>query len=286
MNDSLDQLPVWLINLPRAAKRRAKMVSQLDTLKIDFTLFDGVDGKARAREMLDSVDTVAFERNMGREVLLGGIGCYQSHLGVWREFLKTDASIALVLEDDVAFHDTFTDALRHGLDTQAHWDILKLNCIRAKLPVSQGRGGPFRLNAYIGAQTGTGAYLIKRETAQKLLNVMLPITRATDHEINRFYIHDYRLRGLEPFPSHIDDDNFSQITGDGYLDVRKFPRHRRLPHYRLKAMNYLRRFWWLLRRGEIFPRNRDLRAEWTDSVSVDLEAQKNRKWRTLEDSNL
>ena len=258
LDDPLDRLPIWLINLPHAETRRSKMIAQLNDMNLEYSLFEGVDGKVPTQDLRDSLDLAAFERNMGREVLWGGIGCYHSHLAVWRAFLASDAPVALVLEDDIAFHEDFKDALRHGLRTQSHWDLLKLSCIRAKIPVSQGRVGPYQLNAYVGAQTGTGAYMIKRETVQKLLPSMLPITRATDYEINRFYVYDYRLRGLEPFPTHIDDGNFSHITGEGFRDVRKFPRARRLPHYRLKAANYLRRFWWLLKRGEIFPRSHSL----------------------------
>lgn len=152
-------------------------------------------------------------------------------------------------------------ALELGLQARDHWDILKLNCVRAKLPISQGRVGPYALNAYLGPKTGTAAYLINRETAAKLLPAMLPVARATDHEINRFFAHDFRLRGIEPFPSHVEDNNISQITGVGFADVVKFPMHKRLPYYRQKAANYLRRLTWLLKRGEVFPRNHQLIEE-------------------------
>ncbi len=259
--DPLKGLPVWLINLPRASARREKMEAQLAALGLPYTLFAGVDGRAEEARLLANTDVPAFERNMGRKILIGGIGCYHSHLGVWEAFLETDAPTALVLEDDVVFHDDFLEAVRLALRARAHWDFLKLNRIRAKLPVSQGRIGPYRLNAYIGPNTGTGAYLIKRETAARLLPAMRRVTRATDHEINRFFVHDFRLRGLEPFPSHVDDGNESLITGTGFADVEKHRGLERLPHYRLKAANYVRRAWWLLRRGELLPRRSEVAIE-------------------------
>lgn len=253
MTDILDGLPIWLINLPRAAARRERMEVRMTALGLPYTLFPGVDGKAEEARLLANTDVPAFERNMGRKVLIGGIGCYHSHLGVWEAFLASGQPIALILEDDVVFHDDFLVAVRLGLHASAHWDFLKLNRIRAKLPVSQGRVGPYQLNAYIGPATGTGAYLIKRETAAKLLVAMRRVTRATDHEINRFFVHDFRLRGLEPFPSHLEDGE-SLITGVGFADVRNHGLMKRLPHYRLKAGNYFRRLWWLLKRGELLPR--------------------------------
>jgi glycosyl transferase family 25 len=254
MTDSLDNLPVWLINLPRATARRERMEARLADLGLAYQLFPGVDGKAEEARLLANTDVAAFERNMGRKILIGGIGCYHSHLGVWEAFLASDRPVALVLEDDVVFHDDFLDAVRLGLRAVEHWDFLKLNCIRAKLPVCQGIVGPYRLNAYVGPATGTGAYLITRETAVKLLPAMRRVTRATDHEINRFFVHDFRLRGLQPFPSHPDDGGESLITGTGFADVRNHKGLARLPYYRLKAANYLRRLWWLVKRGELWPR--------------------------------
>jgi glycosyl transferase, family 25 len=248
----------WLINLERATGRRARMEAQLATMDLAYVRINGVDGKARAEELLRTVDLPAFERNLGRRILMGGIGCYHSHLAVWRQFLDSGRPVALILEDDVVFHDDFLSAVDLALKAEAHWDMLKLNCIRAKLPICQGLVGRYRLNAYVGPATGTGAYLIHRATVERLLPRMLPITRATDHEINRFFVHDFRLFGLEPFPSHLDDGGQSLITGTGFGDVVKFRWWQRLPHYRLKAANYLRRAMWLARRGYLIPKRGSL----------------------------
>jgi glycosyl transferase, family 25 len=260
LSGAIPDIPVWLINLSRATARREKMETQLLALGLPYTLFPGVDGRAEEVRLLANTDQAAFERNMGRKILIGGIGCYHSHLGVWEAFLATDAPIALVLEDDVVFHEDFLPAVALAIKAQAHWDFLKLNRIRAKMPIPQGRIGAYQLNAYLGPNTGTGAYLINRATAAKLLPAMRRVTRATDHEINRFFVHDFRLRGLEPFPSHVDDGGQSLITGAGFADVQKFVWYRRLPHYRLRAGNYFRRFAWLVQHGEIWPRRRLLQA--------------------------
>ncbi|MEM0977109.1 MAG: glycosyltransferase family 25 protein [Pseudomonadota bacterium] len=257
---TIDDLPKWLINLPRAVERREKMETRMNAINLNVTIFPGVDGKAEEDRLLKNVDVPAFERNMGRVVLIGGIGCYHSHLGVWDQFLETGAPIAFVMEDDVVFHDDFKDAIALALQAKDHWDFLKLNRIRAKMPIAQGQIGPYTLNAYLGPNTGTGAYLVKRETVAKLRPAMIPVTRATDHEINRFFKHDFRLRGLEPFPSHVDDENVSLITGVGFRELEKFPLHQRLPNLWLKLTNYVRRFAWLAKHGELVPRTTDLIA--------------------------
>ena len=191
---------------------------------------------------------------MGAPILPGKLGVYASHLGVWAALLAGPHKAALVFEDDVVFHDDFPAALDCALANADLWDLIRFNRIRAKLPVTQAVLGRYRMNAYVGPFTGNAAYLIHREVAARLLPGLWPQTRALDHELNRFFRHDYRQIGLEPWSSHPDDGGTSTITGTDFALVRKFPWYRRLPHYRLKAANYFRRAVWLARAGMLFPR--------------------------------
>lgn len=251
-------LGVWLINLDRDTDRRARMEAQLSALDLPFTRFAAIYGKDHADELSKRADAAAYARNMGSPILPGKMGCYASHIAVWEAFLASDRDVALILEDDVVFHDDFLESLDLALAAADHWDTIRFNCIRAKLPVRQGYVGDYSLNAYIGPFTGNAAYLLKRDVARRLLPNLWPQTRAFDHELNRFFRHDFRQFGLEPFSTHVDDGNESSITGTGFALVNKFKWYQRLPHYRLKAANYFRRAGWLARQGRLWPRNRKL----------------------------
>lgn len=250
---------VWLINLDRDTARRAEMERQLDALGLTYTRFPAIYGKDHAEDLAKRADATAYARNMGSPILPGKMGCYASHVAVWEAFLASDHKVALILEDDVVFHDDFLESLDLALQASAHWDTLRFNCIRAKLPISQGKIGRYTLNAYAGPFTGNATYLLKKDVAKRLLPNLWPQTRAFDHELNRFFRHDFRQFGLEPFSSHVDDGDVSSITGTGFALVNKFKWYRRLPHYRLKAANYFRRAAWLLRKGRLLPRRRTLK---------------------------
>lgn len=245
---------VWLINLPRDTARRAAMEAQLAKLGLAFTLFPAVDGRAEEARLRERADAKAYARNMGAPLLPGKLGVFASHLAVWEAFLQSPHKAALIFEDDVVFHDDFLQALDTALANDDLWDLVRFNCIRAKLPVTQARLGRYRLNAYVGPFTGNAAYLIKREVAARIAPGLWPQTRALDHELNRFFKHDYRQLGLQPWSSHPDDGGTSTITGTGFALVKKPHWTKRLPHYRLKAANYFRRAFWLLRKGMLFPR--------------------------------
>lgn len=251
-------LRVRLINLPRSHLRRQQMQDRLSALGLAYEISPAVDGVAEQERLLQTVDVPAFQRHVGRDVLPGEIGCYHSHIGAWRSFLESGDSVLLVLEDDVVFGPDFLSAVQEAMRVQASWDFLKLNKIRAQQGICQGLVGPYRLNAYLGTATGLGAYMIRRETAQRLLPAMLPITRPIDHELDRIHVHDFRHFGLEPFPSYVRDDNMSTITGKSFDAVRKYRWFKRLPSYFLRLANLWGHFSYLIRTGRILPRRSPL----------------------------
>ncbi len=245
---------IWLINLPRDVARCDRMVEQLDSLGLTATLFPAIDGRVEEARLLRKADPQAYARNMGAPLLPGKLGVFASHLAVWEALTASSYKAALIFEDDVVFHEDFLEALDTALANADLWDLVRFNKIRAKLPVTQARLGRYRLNAYVGPFTGNAAYLIHRDIAARLAPGLWPQTRALDHELNRFFLHDYRQLGLEPWSSHPDDGGTSTITGAGFALVKKPHWTRRLPHYRLKAMNYVRRALWLWRHGMLRPK--------------------------------
>ena len=250
---------IWLINLPRDTDRRARMDRQLSDMGLSYTLFSAVDGRAEESRLMANADAAAYARNMGGPLLPGKLGVYASHLSVWEALIASDHCAALILEDDVVFHDDFAQALDTALANHELWDIVRFNCIRAKVQVTQARLGPYRLNAYVGPFTGNAAYLIHRDVAVRLAPKLWPQTRALDHELNRFFLHDYRQLGLEPWSCHPDDQGSSSITGKNFDMVKKPRWWKRLPYYRNKAMNYVRRAVWLGRNGMLRPRRDRMR---------------------------
>lgn len=249
--NQLPGLKLVLINLERSVDRRAAMQNRLATLGLSYEWLRGIDGVARQKELASTVNVPEFCRNVGRDVLPGEIGCYHSHLEAWKLLLKGEHDSMLVLEDDVIFGEDFIFAVTEALQHRDQWDLLKLNCIRAKQPLIQKKIGDYSLNAYLGPFTGMGAYLINRELVERLLADMLPITRPIDHELDRIHVHDFRHYGLEPFPSHVDDGNQSTITGASFDGVRKYPWYRRGPLYLLRFKNLLGKMMYLVGKNRL-----------------------------------
>jgi glycosyl transferase, family 25 len=251
-NCPVPSIETYLINLDRSKDRFIGMDSQLKKLGLSYKRFPAIDASVRWDELAPAVDFVAFERNVGRSVMKGEIGCYHSHLAVWHKLSEGPSDYALVLEDDVVFHTNFIAALDYAATHQDKWDFLKLNKIRAKQPISQQVDGDWSINAYIGPATGFGAYLIKRSLAKRLAAQLLPILRPIDHEMDRIFVHDFRHFGLEPFPSHVEDQGQSTITGDQFSGVKKFVWYKRLPVYFGRWKNLFSKLIYFWKNGQLF----------------------------------
>jgi glycosyl transferase family 25 len=245
-------LMVILINLDRSVQRREQMEHRLRELGLGYIRMPAVDGAAEWEKLQQSVDIPTFQRNVGRDVLKGEIGCYHSHLQAWAMFLETGKQTLLVLEDDVVFGSDFLNAVSIALENKDKWDILNLNKIRAKQPVRQAKVDGYSLNAYIGPLTGMGAYLISARTTQSIYPLMMPIVLPIDLALDRIHVHHFRRYGLEPFPSHVDDENQSTITGNSFAKVKKYRWYMRIPTFKRRIVDSFKKLLHLIQTGQIF----------------------------------
>jgi len=89
-------LKVFVISLQTSLDRRSRVTDMLKAIGLEFEFFDAVDGRS-----LDHKSYVAPDAPW--ELLPGEVGCYLSHLGVWRKVVNERVEVSLVLEDDALF---------------------------------------------------------------------------------------------------------------------------------------------------------------------------------------
>ncbi len=123
----------------------------------------------------------------GRDMPPGMLGCYLSHIAVYRLMQDAAAPVALVLEDDARLDPRFVPTLREGLRS-LDFDYCLLDCHPANPQghvyydradgVNIGPG----LTAYAthAPPTGSHAYLITREAAAQRALHAFPIRRVLD----------------------------------------------------------------------------------------------------------
>jgi GR25 family glycosyltransferase involved in LPS biosynthesis len=225
-------IPIFVISLARAARRRERICRHLDSLGLVYTLVDAVDGRELASEDLATLDV------SGDVWPLGQIGCYASHLNIYKAIIEQRLPLALILEDDARLNRKIAPLLRAGFNS-AEFDYLFLDCevhndkgpvfFDASRPSDLGCGfTSFPLSA--GPQA-THALVITLDAAKRRLACGLPMRAPID-----IYSHlPQRFRFavmLRPKGAYLSEDSlvsFASSSRDMRTARPRFTRLRRLP---------------------------------------------------------
>ncbi|WP_439552846.1 glycosyltransferase family 25 protein [Falsiroseomonas sp.] len=175
------QIPIYVISLARAVARRREITAHLNQLGLRFELVDAVDGARIPAEERRAMQVP------GRDLRPGNLGCYLSHIEVYRRMEAGQAPVALVLEDDALLDPRIVPLLRRGVP-RLDCDYCLLDCHPAN---PQGHvyydrrdgvtlGAGFTAFTVHAAPTGTHAYLVTREAAALRRRHAFPIQQVLD----------------------------------------------------------------------------------------------------------
>lgn len=210
-------IAAYLINLDRSPDRLAAMVPQLDTLGLPWRRIPAVDGKLEGAPWRD-YDGHFFARRWGKDHSPGAYGCYMSHVRALTEFVSDEAEFGLIVEDDAVFGADLGAAVNEAITHADLWDVVKLGGIHRGMPATVKRlAKDRRLVAFLQRQTGSIGYLVNRRAAQSYLSRLLPMRVPYDHEFDKAWRYDIRLRGIMPLP--ISAARIPSTIGNGGDDV-------------------------------------------------------------------
>lgn len=163
-------IPIFLINLDRAANRLAFVARRLDALGLPFVRIAAVDGAT-----LVSADRFTFvaarPRDGKRGWRDGQIGCFLSHFDAWQRIATGGAPFGLVLEDDLHVSEKLPALLCDTGWVPEDADVVRLEATGQWLalgrPVALASGRSVR--RIRSAAWGAGAYLLSKRAAARLI---------------------------------------------------------------------------------------------------------------------
>lgn len=182
----------------RGSPRRPGMAAQMAPVAgLDWAFFDACEGLPAELHH----DAAATRRTIRRDLTRGELGCFASHVGLWRQLAAMPAdSMMLVLEDDLLVDPVFLanlDAIVAGIPGV---DYLRLHA-KAPAPATViGRVAGRHLVRYRGIAFGTQAYLLRQPAAARLVESITTVTRPIDDELDRYWVHRVANLGVFPFP--------------------------------------------------------------------------------------
>jgi glycosyl transferase family 25 len=173
----------FLINLARRPDRLRKMTEQLAELEIQTQPVVAVDARNMPEAIIDK--TFAAEGPLG-PIPKGDKCCTLSHMRAWSMFLSAGDSHGLILEDDVALDGGAAAMLRDASWIPSGIGLLKIEhygpdsqrvLLDAVVDVGEGR----QIGRMRSRHTGAAAYILSRETAERLLTWPERWTLPVDH---------------------------------------------------------------------------------------------------------
>jgi glycosyl transferase family 25 len=215
---------VLVINLDRAVERLRGIAERLSVLGLPWQRVNAVDGRSLSdAERANALDEAAYRRKHGMTPWPGELGCYLSHLQAMRCLLTSDASAALVLEDDVAPGPTLPAVLDALTAHPTRWDMVKLSAVHRGTPVPVLRlTEGHELAVMLSRCTGSSAYLVNRRAAQAYLDGLLPMSLPYDHVFDQGWRFGLAVRLVSPPPCRHDDQTPSTIGAGSGNASRKF----------------------------------------------------------------
>jgi glycosyl transferase family 25 len=186
-------IPAFLINLDRSQDRLRYMQAQADRIGLQVERFPAINGSA--------VPDHLRSQFAGSRLTPGQVGCYASHLCLHERVVRDDLSYALILEDDAELQDDLMLAAEKAMAAApADWDYIQLSGTfkRPVLSIANLPNGR-HLVRHWRLPGGTGAYLISRRGAEKMI-APGPRVRPVDLEIRYAWLRDLDVLGVYPAP--------------------------------------------------------------------------------------
>ncbi|XCD81361.1 glycosyltransferase family 25 protein [Candidatus Liberibacter asiaticus] len=193
-------IPVYVISLPFSHARREKFCHRAARIHLQFSFFDAIYGENNPicnRIFSHQKRQCQFKRLLS----LPEIGCYISHIHLWKRIAYSPAIGAIILEDDADFSDEFSQLLPHLSKCDINNILIKFDALRKKpkkdsyvctLP------GNFDIHQPRILSPRTTGYFIGKEAAIHLLNVRKNIYRPIDMDMKHWWEHNIPSLVTEP----------------------------------------------------------------------------------------
>jgi glycosyl transferase family 25 len=193
--------PVFVINLDKSTDRMVKVSKRLSELGIAFERISAVYGADLSQEEIDKYYCPELnKKNYRRPLGLGEIGCYISHIKVWKAIIDRKLSCALILEDDIMIDESLGQLIKAISKSSSSFDVVKLYSKNntPKLFDSTPFGEKHRLCRFKKIPIGNQGQLVTFSGATKLINTYEKFGRPVDEDIQHWWEADINVLGFLP----------------------------------------------------------------------------------------
>ncbi len=260
-------LPVYVINLDRAADRWARVSARLAALGMTAHRIPAWDAQTQRAELLSlrglhDGPVLRLSTADGRAYSAPEEGCFQSHLKALRAFLDSAAQHGVIAEDDIIPGPDFS-IFTSQIAGIAGLEVVKLEAAiwrgaRPAIPVA--RLGGRALVASMRASSGSACYLVSRRGARKLLRAAPRHFCAYDEFLCSVSAHGAQVLDAAPMAVEQEKQD-TEIHNPHLAHFRPLSRRARAGFAAKRLWRRARRVWMALAAGR-FAVWRIVRAPW------------------------
>lgn len=222
----MEGVPVYVINLDKDTEKWEQTRSTIEALGLSPTRFPAVYGKELSKQYLKEIThpyvdyTLKYGRSVDCEIsTIGAIGCYLSHVGVWKKLVESDDDMCLVFEDDISPKidlgkvNTF---LKNVMSKEPEWDMIYIGYIKMSLGTHDIlKGDYYKVNELTYC---THSYLVNKKGAQKLLKSAFPMIHQVDTYMSLMAVRDLNsYRGTKSFVKQSQISTFFQTNCQDFI---------------------------------------------------------------------
>ena len=181
---------VYVINMTQKKDRLinfSKYYNNSDFKFKEFNIFPAIIGKDL--NLIEYVSPEGYKQILELEktgyrkhhydLSRGAVGCYLSHLSLYKNIVNSNYKYGIIFEDDSEMIEDFYKNMEEGLNKiPNNWDILLLGHICIKCDINTEYTKVHRF-------WGTHSYIIKKESAAKLLKYLdKPLSKQIDADMS------------------------------------------------------------------------------------------------------
>lgn len=217
----MNNIPIFCISMEREVERRCIITEHLNGLNLTAEFFTAVDGQELSTEQLKLYDNKKAQKELSRELKLGELGCYFSHVNLWQKMVTENIPQALVIESDIVFDESISDLLVNLDKLPENWDMVKLYYGDSVLSYHKHHKISEKLTCapLANKSAGTVAYLISNTGAKKYLAKAYPVYLPIDVYLTGGRVAKESFQyGIEPACAFTNDNGFSYVTESNERD--------------------------------------------------------------------
>lgn len=192
--------PIFVINMANSIERWHTTSTRLHAIGLEGIRFEATVGKNLTKqEVTDWYSADLNLKHHHRDMTLGEIGCYVSHMRIWEKMRDEHIPFCIVLEDDLTIEPHLADVTTH-FQKLNNWDLIKLSDNRANPFIDKAAlNNELTLGNYLKVPNGCQGYALSLAGANKLLK-RKPFFRPVDVDIQFHSEVNLNITGIKPYP--------------------------------------------------------------------------------------